>query len=320
MRGNNSFLITTHVNPDADAIGSEMALYNILIGLGKKVRIVNYSPTPYYLSFLDGKNVIESFDEDIHSNTLNEPDVIIIVDLNNPKRLVKMEKLLVASNKLKVCLDHHQNAEDFVDHLFGDTDYAATCHLIADFIESTKIAEITKELAIPIYSGIMTDLGSFRFEKTTADIHRLVAKLLDAGANPSEIYNQIYDQNNYSKLKLLGESLSTIKFNKNYEIAFMVIHREAIQRFGADESEVDGFVNYCLSIKGVKIGLLFFELQDGVKISFRSKDNIKVNLLAEEFGGGGHQSASGARLFNIKLDDIIKKVIYTAETYLNNKD
>ncbi len=320
LKENNSFLITTHVNPDADAIGSEIAMYEILKTLGKKVRIVNYSATPYYLMFLDPEMLIEKFEESKHSEALNESDVIIVVDLNNPKRLVKMEKNLLASKSIKICLDHHQNAEDFVDYMFSDVSYSATCHVIADFIEKTRITEITHEIAVPVYAGIMTDLGSFRFEKTTAEVHRLIAKLLDAGANPVEIYNEIYDQNNYSKLKLLGESLSNIQFNKNYEIAFMVIHRDTIQRFGADESEVDGFVNYCLSIKGVKIGLLFFELHDGVKISFRSKNNIKVNLLAEEFGGGGHQSAAGTRLFNTKLDDIINKVISAAEEYLTTSN
>ncbi len=318
LKENNSFLITTHVNPDADAISSEIALYEILNQLGKKIRIVNYSSTPYYLKFLDTENLIEKFEDSKHSAVLKESDVLIVVDLNNPKRLVKMEKHLLESKGLKICLDHHQNAEDFVDYMFGDVSYAATCHVIADFIEKTGIAEITYKIAVPIYAGIMTDLGSFRFEKTTAEVHRLVAKLIDAGANPVEIYNEIYDQNNYSKLKLLGECLASIQFNRNYEIAFMVIRREEIQRFGADESEVDGFVNYCLSIKGVKIGLLFFELHDGVKISFRSKNNIKVNLLAEEFGGGGHQSAAGTRLFNTKLDDIILKVITAAEVYINN--
>ncbi len=265
---------------------------------------------------MDKENVIETFDEGKHPSIINESEVLVIVDLNNPKRLVKMEKFVVAGKGLKICIDHHQNGEDFVDHLFGDVSYSASCHVIADFIYKTGIIEITKEIAVPIYAGIMTDLGSFRFDKTTAEVHRLVAGLLEAGANPVEIYNEIYDQSNYSKLKLLGESLSSIQFNKSYEIAFMVIHRDVIKRFGADESEVDGFVNYCLSIKGVKIGLLFFELKDGVKISFRSKNNIKVNLLAEKFGGGGHQSASGARLFNVKFDKIIEKVIAAAENFL----
>jgi phosphoesterase RecJ-like protein len=313
---NNSFLLSTHVNPDADAIGSEIAFYLVLKKLGKEVYIINHSSTPYFLKFLDTENVIEKFDEVKHSKLFKQVDVLAVIDLNYANRLVKEEKIFRESSRLKICIDHHQNPEKFVDHCFNDTSYAATAHIIFDFIKQTSIVKLTKEIAVPIYAGIMTDLGSFRFERTTPEIHRITAELLDAGVNPVEVYDKIYDQSNFSKIKLLGESLSSIQLNPSGEIAYMIISHEAINRTQADEAEVDGFVNYCLSIRGVKLALLFFELKDGIKISFRSKGKIPVNKLAEKFGGGGHLNASGTKLINVNLDETVGNVVKAAEDFL----
>ena len=316
---NNSFLLSTHVNPDADAIGSEIAFYLILKKLGKEVYIINHSSTPYFLKFLDTENVIEKFNEEKHSKLFKQVDVLVVIDLNYANRLVREEKYFRESSRLKICLDHHQSPEKFVDHCFNDASYAATAHIIFDFIKQTDIVKLTKEIAIPIYAGIMTDLGSFRFERTTPEIHRITAELLEAGVNPVEVYDNIYDQSNFSKIKLLGESLSSIQLNSAKEIAYMVVTRDAINRTQADEAEVDGFVNYCLSIKGVKLALLFYELNDGIKISFRSKGEIPVHKLAQKFGGGGHINASGTRLFNVDLDETISNVIKAAEDFLQQE-
>ncbi|MCX6149998.1 MAG: bifunctional oligoribonuclease/PAP phosphatase NrnA [Ignavibacteriales bacterium] len=314
---NNSFLLSTHVNPDADAIGSEIAFCQILKKLGKTVNIINHSKTPYYLEFLDPENIIQKFDVEKHAHLFDEVDVLVALDLNSSNRLVKIEKYFNQSIKLKICIDHHQHPEEFVNYFFLDSSYSATGHIIFRFIKETNIVDLTKNIAVPIYAAIMTDLGSFRFDRTTSKIHHIIAELLDAGADPVDIYDKIYDQSNFSKIKLLGETLSSIQLNHSKEIAYMVVTQEAVLRTGADESEVDGFVNYCLSIKEVKIGLLFFEMKDGVKISLRSKGTIPVNLLAEEFGGGGHTNAAGTRLFDIRISEILTKIINRAEYYLN---
>lgn len=317
IKENNSFLITTHVNPDADAIGSEIAFYNILKKLGKTIYVINFSSTPYNLTFLDNDNIIQKFNEHDHKNLFNEVDVLVALDFNNPNRIVKMEEFFAKSTKLKICVDHHQHPEEFVDHFFNDPNYSATGHIIYDFIKETNIVKLSYELAVPIYAAIVTDTGSFRFERTSAALHRIAADLLEKGVNPVDVYDKVYEQSNYGKIKLLGESLSSVKLNKTGEIAYMIITREALLRTGTDESEVDGFVNFCLSIAGVKIGMLFFELKDGMKISFRSKGNIPVNLLAEDFGGGGHINASGTRILQSGVDGLIDKVIEKAEHYLN---
>lgn len=311
-----SFLLTTHVNPDADAIGSQLAFYEILRKLGKTVYTVNHSSTPYFLKFLDPKNVIEKFDEKKHSKLFEEVDVVILLDLNQSKRIARMENYFLKFHGIKICIDHHQDTENIFDCVIGDVSYSATGEIIYDFIKSTNIVELNYRLALQLYTAIMTDTGSFRFERTSPKIHLIAAELLKLGVNPTKIYDEVYDQSHFSKIKLLGETLNTITLDSTKQIAFMIVTHDALRRTGAEEADVDGFVNYCLSIKGVKIGILFYELKDGVKISFRSKGNIPVNKLAAEFGGGGHLNASGTRLFNTTIQDNIDKVVKAAQNYL----
>jgi bifunctional oligoribonuclease and PAP phosphatase NrnA len=314
---NNSFLLTTHVNPDADAIGSEIAFYFILKQLGKKVYIINHSETPYNLTFLDEDGIIEQFDETKHKTLFDEVDVLAALDFNRSDRIIKMQSYFNQSKKYKICIDHHQAPEEFVDELFTDTNYAATGHIIYKFLEQTNIVKLNKHIAVPVYAAIMTDTGSFRYDRTTPDIHYITAKLLENGANPTDIANNIYDESKFGKIKLMGEALSSITlYGKEGKIAYMTIPKEAIEKTGALENDTDGFVNICLSIENVVMGLLFLELNDGFKVSFRSKGVIPVNKLAGEFGGGGHTNAAGARIKDRKMADLQPEILKNAEKYL----
>ena len=311
-----SFLLTTHVNPDADALGSELAFYLILKKLGKKIKVVNHSSTPYNLEFLDEGKVIEKFDESVHGNIFDDAEVFVLLDLNQANRIVKMEKGFCSFQGVKVCIDHHQDPENVFDNYFGNTDYSATSEIVYDFIEQTKIVEIDYSIALQLYAGIMTDTGSFRFDRTNPRIHRIMAELLETGVNPTTVYDKIYDQFKFARVKLLGEALSSIELDSTKQIAIMSIKKEALTRTGATEADIDGFVNYCLTIQNIQIGILFYELKDGLKISFRSKEDIQVNKLAVEFGGGGHTNASGTRLFNTNIEEYKEKVIKAAQQYL----
>ncbi len=313
---NNSFLISSHVNPDADAIGSELAFFYLLKKLNKKVRVVNHSRTPYNLQFLDPEKVIEKYDETLHSNIFNEADVFLLLDLNQAYRIVKMENGFRNFKGIKVCIDHHQDPENVFDLIIDNTSYAATGEIIYDFISKTKIVELDYNIAFQLYAAIMTDTGSFRFERTTYKTHLMIAELLQFGVSPLDVYDKIYNQFNFGRIKLLGQTLSSVQLDNTQKIAYMIVTQKMLEETNTCEDDVDGFVNYCLSIQNVEIGILFFELKDGLKISFRSKGNIPVNLLAKDFGGGGHVNASGTRLFNITIDDIKYKVISRAKYYL----
>ncbi|MHB8906108.1 MAG: DHH family phosphoesterase [Melioribacteraceae bacterium] len=311
-----SFLLSTHVNPDADALGSQLGFYLILKKLGKKVRVINHSVTPYNLEFLDQYNVIEKFDESVHANVFDESEVFVLLDLNQGNRIASMEKGLRAFKGLKVCIDHHQDTENLFDFVFGGIEYSATSEIIYDFIEETKIVELDYAIALQLYSGIMTDTGSFRFDRTSPRIHRIMAELLEKGVSPTDVYDKIYDQFKFGRVKLLGEALSSVQLDSTQKIAYMVVRREQLNQNDATEADIDGFVNYCLTIQGVQIGILFYELKDGIKVSFRSKGEIPVNKLAKEFNGGGHTNASGIRLFNTTVEDVKEKIISAAQRYL----
>ncbi|MCL5028946.1 MAG: bifunctional oligoribonuclease/PAP phosphatase NrnA [Bacteroidetes bacterium] len=320
IEDNNSFLLTTHVNPDADAIGSEIAFYFILKELGKKVFVINHSETPYNLEFLDTDNVIEKYDEQKHSKIFDEVDVLVALDFNRSDRVVRMQKRFNESKKLKICIDHHQDEENFVNHFFIDTNYSATGQIIYDLITKTEIVKLNYQTSYPIYAAIMTDTGSFRFERTSPEIHYIAANLIQQGVNPGEVFDKIYDQSKFSKIRLLGAALDSMQlFGEDKKISYMIIRQETFKKLDAVESDTENFVNYNLSVEGVVIGLLFIELKEGFKVSFRSKGTIPMNKLAAEFGGGGHINAAGARIRDGKLDEYMQKILSKTEEYLTIK-
>lgn len=315
---NNSFLLTTHVNPDADAIGSEMAMYYVLTSLGKKVYIVNHSSTPYNLEFLDLDSVIQKFDLDLHGDLFQKVDVLFALDFNKADRVVSMRKSFSNSGKIKICIDHHRDPEEFVNFFFVDDSYAATGHIIYDFIKQTNIVELNYDIAYQLYAAIMTDTGSFRFERTTPQLHRIIAELLETGVSPGEVYDKLYDQSKISKIKLLGKALNTLTLVESNTIGYMFITQDTFRETGALESDTDNFVNYTLSIENVVLSLLFIELKDGFKVSFRSKGDIPVNNLAAKYGGGGHTNAAGARFHNQDMKKRITEILHTTKEFFNN--
>jgi phosphoesterase RecJ-like protein len=318
---NNSFLLTTHVNPDGDAIGSEIAFYFLLKKLGKKVFIINHSVTPYNLLFLDSDTVIEQYSAEKHSTLFNEVDVLVALDFNRADRIASMAEGFVKSGKLKICIDHHLDPEEFCNYYFVDPMYSATGEIIFDFIKESGIIELDTFIAKPVYAAIMTDTGSFRFERTTPWLHRIIAELLELKVNPNDVYDNIYDQSRFSKIRLLGKALDSMQlYGKNNEIAYMVLYQDSFKSIGAVESDTDGFVNYCLSVENVKIGLLFMELKEGFKVSLRSKGTIPVNKLAAEFGGGGHVNASGLRVTGGSLTENLPMILKKVEEYINYKE
>jgi phosphoesterase RecJ-like protein len=162
----------------------------------------------------------------------------------------------------------------------------------------------------------MTDTGSFRFERTSPEIHYIAAELISKGVNPTEVYDKIYDQSRFSKIKLLGKAIETLQLHgTKQQVGYMVIKQEDFQTFKAHEHDTDTFVNFSLSVEGVKLGILFIELKEGFKVSLRSKGNIPVNMLAAEFGGGGHINAAGIRIQNGKMDDYIPVILKKSEEY-----
>lgn len=306
---NNKFVLTTHVNPDADGLGSELAMNRFLNKIGKQSVILNHSETPSNHTFLDYHNELVKFVPERDGKLLLDADVLFALDMNNPGRLRSMEKYFVESKATKIIIDHHLGVQDFVDYKLIDTDSPATAEIVYKYLTAYDPNIIDKEIAEGLYAGIMTDTGSFRFPRTDGEVHRITAHLLDLGVDPFYIYHNLYEENSLGRTRLLGEMLSGVELAYDGRVSYVGITLEQLRRNNVIPDDIDNFVNQAGAIAGVIVTLFFLELEDGVKISFRSKGDVPVNELAKKYGGGGHKNASGATIAGVKLDGIMRKVL-----------
>jgi len=309
------FILTSHVNPDGDGLGSEVALAHYLELRGKQVSILNCSATPENYLFLHQLHPILQFDPSRHENIVENAEVIILLDANDPDRLDAMTPSIMKSHAVKVCIDHHPEPGEFADLYLLDEQSSATGEILYYFI-SMAGGTIDRVTATALYTAIMTDTGSFRYQKTDSEVHTIVAHLLQAGADPVAIYEQVYERTSAKRLRLLGMALANMQMMYNGKVAYITLTREMFEATGTTEEDTDAFVPYTLTIDGVQIGLMFSEMDNIVKVNFRSKGDIAINELAKEFGGNGHKNAAGARVPNVKLDEIVSLVLKRAGKYV----
>jgi phosphoesterase RecJ-like protein len=310
------FVLTTHVNPDADGLGSELALNRFLNKIKKHSVILNHSETPANHVFMDYDNEIKKFNAEKDGRLLLDADVLVAVDMNSSSRLRSMEKYFLESKAKKVIIDHHLEAQDFVDYQLVDLDSPATAEIIYECIMAYDSTLMDRGIAEAIYAGIMTDTGSFRFPRTDGDLHRITGHLLDLGVDPTYVYNNFYEQNSIGRTRLLGEVLSSIQLASQGRVAYFSITQEQLKKNNVVPDETEQFVNYAGTISGVLIFIFFMEMPDGVKISFRSRGEVPVNELAKLYGGGGHKNAAGAKLSNVRLDQTVERVLKDAVKFL----
>lgn len=316
FQNHQKFVLTTHVNPDGDGLGSELALAEWLISRGKQVSIINYSSTPQVYLFLDRHNRIKQFNEPRDSRTIEEADVIVVLDTNHPDRLRTMQQAVRSSKAVKICIDHHLDPDPFANHYLIDDDATSTGEIVYRLLHELNGPDLTPSIAEPLYCAIMTDTGSFRYPRVDPEIHRITAHLIECGADPVKIYQGVYEQWSPGRIHLLGEILASLETEYNGKLAYVTLTQEMLKRTGTKEEDTDNFTVYPMSVEGVVAGILFLELSDGVKMSFRSKGEIPINELAKEFGGNGHKNAAGARLRDVRLEDIIRKVLQAANKYV----
>ncbi len=317
---NNSFLITSHINPDGDAIGSELALHKFLIDKGKSSEIINHSKTPANMKFIDVDNNVKVLGTDIQTLDTGKYDVIFVIDLNQLSRTGDLGEPIRNSGKLLVCIDHHQNPEEFTKNLFVDDSYGSTGEMIYDLIVSEGDKNLNYDIALAIYVAILTDTGSFKYERTRPATHHKAARLLEFGIDPKWTHSQIYHQGSLNIVKLLARALNSLEVYNSGKVALMKIYQNDLSETGTTESDMESFVNYTLSIRDVKIGIFMYELENGVKISFRSVGSIPVNNLAAEFGGGGHVNAAATRLTNESIENAISLILNAVGKYFNESE
>ncbi|KPK71315.1 hypothetical protein AMJ71_08100 [candidate division TA06 bacterium SM1_40] len=312
------FVITTHLNPDGDAIGSELALAEFLADLSKEVRIINVHPAPHSYQFLPGSDRILLFDSDEARDWLRRVDAAFVLDISTWARLGALGNLLTERAVPTICIDHHPSP----DHgpgsaadvsaegpiLVVDVGASATGELVYDLIMGVK-GTLSPSQAEAIYVALLTDTGSFRFPNTTARTHRIAADLVEMGIDPARIYDCIYGRSSMPRLQLMGRALTSIETRCDGKIAYVAVTQRMLEETGAQPDDTEGLVDLARRVEGVEISLCFVEQGDGkVKLSVRSPGVVRVNGLARQFGGGGHAYASGA-LPEGELDAVIEEVI-----------
>lgn len=311
-----TFVLTTHINPDGDAIGSEIALAAFLRDNGKTATIINHSPTPAIYDFLDPEKAIRTYLPGRDQPLISAADVIVLLDANQPDRMASMQADVLASGAVKVCIDHHPDPSQFAQVTLVDEDATSTGEIVYRLLTSGPHTTLSPRVASALYTAIMTDTGSFRYPRVDAELHRMIAHLLECGADPVDLYTKVYERWSEGRIHLLGETLAGLKSTAGGKIASVCITQEMLKRTGTSEEDTDNFTTYPMSKEGVRVGILFLELDEEVKISFRSRGDIPINALAREFGGNGHRNAAGARIPGATLADIEPKVLNAARKYV----
>ena len=296
-----NIVVIGHRNPDGDAMGSTLALAQYLTKKGHTATVVVPNEYPQFLHWLPGSDNAYRFDwqNSQSQRAIKNSDLIFLLDFNALHRVGSdMQKTLEAYPNDFAMIDHHQQPDE-VAYMYSDTEVCSTCQMVYQFIEmNNDLALIDTDIATCLYTGIMTDTGSFRFRSTTSTTHRIIADLIDKGAQNDAIHNKVYDANSYNRLLLLGQALSNMQIMGEYNTAFITLTTEEKKRFDFQKGDTEGIVNYALSIKGIIFAAIFIEdaEQNLVKISFRSKGDFSVNQFSRNhFEGGGHDNAAGGK-------------------------
>lgn len=294
-----NIVITTHASPDADALGSSLGLYLFLIHRGHQVTVITPTEYPQFLNWMKGNKKVlinsnETFDQ--VKKLFAETDLICCLDFSGLNRIKNLGELVANSKAKKLLVDHHLNPEHFAEFELWDQKAAATAELIYDLIHMLDGGEeIDADIAECLYAGIMTDTGSFKHPSTSSKIHRIVADLIEIGADVTKVSRNIYDNNSLNRLRFIGYALAEkLMVETKMHVAYFIITAEEHERFKLKSGDTEGLVNYALGIKGVNVAAILMERDGEVKISFRSIGDFAVNDFASKyFDGGGHKNAAG---------------------------
>ncbi len=299
---NSTFLITTHITPEGDAIGSELALFLILKKLGKKAMILNSDTVPLIYRFLPHSEAI------VVSNSLSgDYDVLFIVDCENLKRTgLKIEG---AITEIAV-IDHHITSKPFGDHSWIEPSASSTGEMIYELAVSVGV-NIDTDIATNLYTCILTDTGSFRYSSTTPKALKIAGLLLEKGIDPWRVTEEVYESQSLNRIRLLGMALSKIEISDDGKIAWIVVTQDMYRDTATTAEDTENFANYPRAIRNVDVSIFFRELENGrFKISFRSKGHIDVSAVAQIFGGGGHHNAAGC-VIEAGLNEV-KRIVISA--------
>ena len=315
IQHNQRFVLSSHVRPDADAVGSELALALLLERQGKSVRIVNPSALPDNLLFLDPTNRIMKIGKEITHEECLDADVHIILDTSAWVQLVDVGRVLKRTKAKRVVIDHHVSADKLGALEFKDAKAEATGALIVRLADALGFA-LTEEMLTPLFCAIATDTGWFRFSSTTGETMRTIGRLIDLGAKPHLIYEQLYERNSLARVLLAARVLAGIQLDAGGRLAYITVKESDFDATGAKPVDTEDLVNETLKVDGTQAAFIAIEQANKtVKVSFRSRTELNVAQIAEEFGGGGHKQAAGAILPG-PLSRAVRQVLNAMKTAL----
>jgi phosphoesterase RecJ-like protein len=311
----NNIVITTHIIPDADGIGSEIALCLALRSLGKNAICVNEEVLLERYKYLDPENVVISSDDYETFYKDAEVDLFIVTDTNSLNRIGEQTKIISKKSNELLFIDHHPCQKEVMAIHCIDTTKAATGELVGTLIHALEIP-LSAAMALPLYTAILIDTSSFRYPTVTANTHRLVGDLMDTGVTPPHAYNMIYGTKKLTYMKLLGKVLASANSTKDEKIAWLILTEEKLEKFNVDAEDTHAFINYLLVLDHIKIAVMFREMGKEIKVSLRSIGDVDVGVMAQALGGGGHDH-SAATLIKGNLDDVVKSTIEKLQTMLS---
>ncbi|WP_190809258.1 bifunctional oligoribonuclease/PAP phosphatase NrnA [Flagellimonas sp. S3867] len=294
-------VIIPHKNPDGDAIGSCLGLYAFLKSLNQEVVVIAPNDYPKFLKWMPKNETILNFERENSQSKkwLEEATVVFTLDFNDLSRTGQLESFLKEKEADFIMIDHHQQPKDYAKVTYSDVNMSSTCEMVYNFIEYLGgLDKIDEEIATNLYTGIMTDTGSFKYRSTSSRTHKVVANLIDCGANNMEIHRQVFDTNSPSRLHLLGVALSNMVILSEYSTAYITLTQDELDAHDFKKGDTEGFVNYGLTLEDIIFAVIFIENKEEgiIKISFRSIGDFSVNEFAREhFNGGGHDNAAGGR-------------------------
>jgi bifunctional oligoribonuclease and PAP phosphatase NrnA len=294
LKSRERFVLTSHVRPDCDALGSELGLAGILESLGKDVRIVNAQSTPPSLTWIDPERRIESLAEKVRPADLADRDLFVVLDTSAWAQLGAMGDVAKSMRDRVVVIDHHVSEDDLCDMWFKDTSAEATARIVYEIGLRLRVP-FTERIATPLYAGLSTDTGGFRFPSVSGESFRVAARLVDAGASPPAIYRELFEQDTLARLHLVGRTIAGAKTAHDGRVIFSTVRQSDIKEVGALPSDTEDLVNLTLTVKGTEVAAILIEQPDKrIKVSFRSRGPVDCSALAGQFGGGGHKAAAGA--------------------------
>lgn len=319
-------VITFHQKPDADAMGSGLGLYNFLVQFGHSVTVISPTNWAGFLSWMPGAKKVLDFEiqKEKAMTALNDADWLFCLDFNVLSRVRNLEPVIEKLTCTKILIDHHQQPQtEAFDYGISDTAKSSTAEMVFDFIVNSGHTEkINIDVSECLYAGVMTDTGSFRFNSTSADVHRMIAKLKENGLNHSQVHENLFDNFLEGRFRFFGNTLlNRMEIFYEYNTALIAIPQKDLIKFNVRTGDTEGLVNFPLSIKGIKLAAVIIDRGDERKSSFRSKGGFDVNTFARKyFNGGGHFNAAGGRNTE-SLDEVIakfKKAIKENKEQLNN--